>query len=248
MPARQPFVARRVERCSHIRTTGLIAPFVLDSPINRDAFAPGEARRPTVLLLHGAKGLKAQAPAYDRYARDLAAAGLDTWLFSYYRVGEAAAIRRAGSAAGREVLYARFVDGWVSLIHEVAALALKQERSSAGVGLLGFSLGGMVGVAAANRSIFSALGILYGAAPDFYRPRLSALPPIIDLHGSADKAVPLALGEQLVATAKQIGGKAELVVYQGQVHGFDLDLTNPYSQPARMRAVPFLKDVLTQVL
>jgi carboxymethylenebutenolidase len=200
----------------------------------------GPGKRPVVLLLHGSKGVDAQAVAYDRYARDLAGAGLDAWLFSYYRPSEACAIGQAADGAERERLYARFVEGWVDLVHGVAAEARRQIRSSGKVGILGFSLGGMVGVAAANGAAFSALAVFYACAPKFYRSALIALPPLLDIHGEADHSVPLAAGSELIAAARRLGGTANLAIYKGQTHGFDLDLANPMSEPARRSAVAFL--------
>jgi carboxymethylenebutenolidase len=49
--------------------------------------AAGTSRRPAVLLLHGSRGFEIRMAAYDRYARDLAAAGIDAWLVSYYQRG-----------------------------------------------------------------------------------------------------------------------------------------------------------------
>lgn len=202
--------------------------------------AAGSRKRPVVLLLHGAKGVDAQAVAYDRYARDLAGAGLDAWLFSYYSPSEDLAIQRAAGGFEREALYSQFVDGWVDLVHGVAAKALQQGPGRAKVGILGFSLGGMVGVAAANGADVSALAVFYASAPTFYRPRLTSLPPLLDIHGDLDRSVPLAAGSKLVEAAKHLGGVADMAVYEGQGHGFDLDLTNPASEPARRRAIAFL--------
>jgi len=53
-----------------------------DGPVTVKMFtAPGEARRPTVLILHGRAGI-APFAGYARYANDLADAGIDAWLFS----------------------------------------------------------------------------------------------------------------------------------------------------------------------
>jgi len=202
--------------------------------------AGGAGRRSAVLLLHGAKGLESRAPAYDLYARSLATAGLDAWLFSYYRPNQAIAIDQASDASEREDLYAQFIGGWIADIRLLTSHAKQQERSSGKVGLLGFSLGGMVAVAAANRSDIAALALFYAAAPRFYRPALVSLPPLLELHGDADRSVPLIQGAALVATAKRLGGVADLVVYAGQEHGFDLDPSNRDGERARRQATRFL--------
>lgn len=202
--------------------------------------AAGQGKRPAVLLLHGSRGLDAWRRVYERQAADLATAGIDAYLFSYYAPDELKAIAAAGSSAGRETCYARFVDGWVALIRAVADHALKQQQSSGKVGLLGISLGGIVGIAAASHPLFSALVVFYGGLPDFYRQPIASLPPLLALHGDADRNVPLAQGVALVAKARALGGAAELTVYKGERHGFNLDPANRDAATANLAARKFL--------
>lgn len=200
----------------------------------------GAAKRPTVLLLHGSKGLEAHRRAYEGYARDLAGLGIDTMLVSYLRPDDLAAIDRAQSVAQRRALYARSVDGWVSLVRGLAARAREGPGSSGHVGLLGFSLGGMVAVAAAGDPVFSVLTVFYAALPGFYHHSMDRLPPLLDLHGAADRSIPVSQGSRLVAEARRLGGVGELAVYANQGHGFDLDPANPDAAPARQRATSFI--------
>jgi len=46
------------------------------------------------------------------------------------------------------------------------------------------------------------------------------LPPMIILHGKADRAVPYAEVEKFCAEARQLGNHGELVGYEGATHGF----------------------------
>jgi carboxymethylenebutenolidase len=184
--------------------------------------------------------LAAQVAAYERYASDIAAAGMDAWLFSYYSPSEATEILQAPSNLEREKLYAQFVDGWVDRIHRLGTHASREERCSGKIGLLGFSLGGMVGVAAANRASFAALAVFYASLPAFYRPQITSLPPLLDVHGDADRAVPLSSGSKLIADARSLGGSADLQIFGRQGHAFDLNLSNPASEPARRVAIAFL--------
>jgi carboxymethylenebutenolidase len=199
--------------------------------------AAGQGKRPAVLLLHGSRGLDAWRRVYERQAADLATAGIDAYLFSYYAPDELKAIAAAGSSAGRETCYARFVDGWVALIRAVANHALKQQQSSGKVGLLGISLGG---IAAASHPLFSALVVFYGGLPDFFRQPIASLPPLLAIHGDADRNVPLAQGVALVAKARALGGAAELTVYKGKRHGFNLDPANRDAAAANLAAQKFL--------
>ncbi|WP_131196930.1 dienelactone hydrolase family protein [Lichenihabitans psoromatis] len=201
--------------------------------------AASRGKRPTVLLLHGSKGLDANYQAYDRYACDLAGANIDTLLFTYFQPGELKAINEARNASSREVEYARSVDQWVSLVRSVASMAREHENSSGSVGLLGFSLGGFVGVAAASDPMFSVLTVFYAGLPTFYTRRIDHLPPLLDIHGDADRSVSLSQGSKLVETAKRLGGVADLAVFRNEGHGFDLDLSNRDAFNARQRAIAF---------
>ena len=46
--------------------------------------APGDAKRPAALLLHGAGGFDRRIADYNRYASQLASQGIDAYLVYYY--------------------------------------------------------------------------------------------------------------------------------------------------------------------
>ena len=199
----------------------------------------GGGPRPTALILHGSKGLDAHLEAYERYARDLAAAGVDALLFSYYRPEDMAAINGAPNASVRERYYARSADRWVSVVRAVAKSTRGSGVASANVGLLGFSLGGFVAVAAASEPLFSVVTTFYAGLPEFYDHPIKSLPPLLDIHGDADRSVPLSQGLKLVAAAKHLGGVADVAVFRNEGHGFDLDPANRNASRARQRDIAF---------
>jgi acetyl esterase/lipase len=90
-------------------------------------------------------------------------------------------------------------------------------------------------VAAAADPRISALVVFYGGIPDMVRDRLVRLPPLLALHGEADRIVPIAEGRELVERARALGGEAELIAYPGEGHGFDLALHSPIAEDARSR-------------
>ncbi len=49
-----------------------------------------------------------------------------------------------------------------------------------------------------------------------------ATPPTVIVHGDADPMVPLSRSEHLVSVLKEQGVEAELIVLEGEGHGFDL--------------------------
>jgi carboxymethylenebutenolidase len=108
--------------------------------------------------------------------------------------------------------------------------------------LLGFSLGGYVAATAAARDArVSALAVLYGGMPDKIAAQVKHLPPMIELHGEADRNVPLARGEELVRLGKSVGAAAEIVRYKGKAHGFDFADNDPMTADAISRVAGFFR-------
>jgi carboxymethylenebutenolidase len=80
--------------------------------------------------------------------------------------------------------------------------------------------------------------------PDAAVSEVKHLPPLIELHGEADRNVPFAKGEELVKLGKAIGAEAELVAYPGKPHGFDFSDTDPMTADAVGRVVRFFESRL----
>jgi carboxymethylenebutenolidase len=213
----------------------------VDGPVSIKVFsAPGQALRPTVLVLHGREGI-VPFDAYARYAAALAAAGIDAWLFSYYGGSDDEVMHSSGHTRRAELFRSRF-RAWTKVVSDIADFALAQRTSSGQIGLLGFSNGGFLGVgtAATNRRI-GALVVLYGGIPGPVRDEILGLPPLLALHGDNDKVIPIAEGQALVDRAVSLGGWAELIPYPGADHGFDFIAGSPAADDARSRVVDFLR-------
>jgi carboxymethylenebutenolidase len=205
--------------------------------------APGEAPRPTVLILHGLGGIN-PAPGYIHFADALAAAGIDAWLFSYYSPNDQSVMFAPGHDA-HLALYTARMPIWAKKIDEIAGFALTQRQSSGKIGLLGLSNGGFLAVgAAAHDPHIAAIVVFYGGIPGPLSNEIKRLPPLLALHGDADTIIPIAEGRALVDRAKALGGPAELVVYPGVGHGFDFDESYDMARDARGRAIKFLGDQL----
>jgi carboxymethylenebutenolidase len=103
--------------------------------------------------------------------------------------------------------------------------------------LLGLSNGGFlaVGTAAIDQRI-GALVVFYGGIARPIKDEITRLPPLLEVHGDADRIIPITQGRALVDRAKALGGEAEQIVYPGAGHGFGLT-----SDDARARAVDFLR-------
>ena len=67
---------------------------------------------------------------------------------------------------------------------------------------------------------------------------------LIELHGTVDRNVPPAKGEELVKLGKAAGTEAEYIVYPGRHHGFDFSDTDPMTADALDRIVKFFESRL----
>jgi carboxymethylenebutenolidase len=197
--------------------------------------APGEAPRPSVLLLHGANGFDAQIANYDRYCSELANNGMDAYLVYYYSFTDQ---RSMGS--GTDVFLDRF-GAWTRLVDDLASDVLAEKQSNGKVGLIGFSNGGFLAAGAgALDSRINAAVIYYGAAPFPIIDRVTRFPPLLLLHGDADTIIPVDRGKALASLARQLGGSADLVIYPGESHGFGSRLNTKAGADALTRTVTFL--------
>lgn len=208
--------------------------------------AEGMAPRPSVLLLHGSRGMELNPEAYERHAAALAAAGMDAWLLRYFSAEDTAALdARAHSAEARDAYRTRRFAGWAEEVLAVVTDVLERLDCSGAVGLLGFSLGGFVAAATAARDPrVKALVVMYGGMPEAMRATAGPLPPLLVLHGEADRVVSLAEGAALVELARRAGGPAELVAYPGRGHGFDFAAADPATADAVAREVRFFVEHL----
>ena len=62
----------------------------------------------------------------------------------------------------------------------------------------------------------------------------AAFPPVMLLHGDADKVVPVSASRRFEERVRAVGGKADLHVYAGLPHGF---ANHPEIQPAMMATI-----------
>jgi carboxymethylenebutenolidase len=196
--------------------------------------------RPSVLILHGTNGFDLRPSAYERYARALAAKGIDAYWVRYLSAADVTSFRT--SRERREAYETKRFDDWARKVSSVVTTILARPDSSHRIGLLGFSLGGYVAAdTAARDERITALAVMYGGMPDAMVPEVKHLPPLIELHGEADRNVPPAKGEELVKLGKAIGVEAEFVGYPGKTHGFDFSDNDPMTADALGRVVRFFE-------
>ena len=207
--------------------------------------AAGSEKRPAVIALHGARGIELRARAYERYADALTARGIDTYFLRYMTAADMVALTSTSQEI-REAYETKRFDGWADTVAATVTEVLDRSDSSGRIGLLGFSLGSYIAAEAAARDRrVAALAVLYGGMPQAMTTKLNHLPPLIVLHGDADKNVPIEEGRQLVALGKLAGAETEFVPYPGRAHGCDFSETDPMTKDAIDRVTRFFQAKLT---
>jgi carboxymethylenebutenolidase len=203
--------------------------------------AAGSQKRPAVVALHGARGIEIKPRAYERYADALTARGIDTYFVRYMTAADMAALASTSHEI-REAHETKRFDGWADTVAATVTDVLDRSDSSGRIGLLGFSLGSYIAAEAAARDTrVAALAVLYGGMPNAMTSKIKHLPPLIALHGEADKNVPVEEGRHLVALGKSVGAEAEFVSYPGKPHGFDFSDTDPMARDAIDRVTRFFQ-------
>src|SRR6185436_5842182 len=93
--------------------------------------APGDAKRPAALLLHGAGGFDRRIADYNRYGSALANQGIDAYLVYYYSDADE---KRMSSFDGGDVFTERY-PAWAKLVDDLADHLITQAQSNGKVGL-----------------------------------------------------------------------------------------------------------------
>jgi carboxymethylenebutenolidase len=207
-------------------------------------YAAGTAgKRPAVIMLHGSRGIELRPRAYQRYADALSTGGIDAYLLRYMGESDTAALDPGTSSQATRVAYeARRFDGWSDAVSATVTTILGRSDSSGHVGLLGFSLGGFIAANTAARDArIAALAVLYAGMPEATAGKVKHMPPMIELHGEADRNVSIENGKKLIELARSVGADAEFVPYPGKPHGFDFSDTDPMTSDAIDRVTRFFK-------
>jgi len=200
--------------------------------------APGDAKRPAALLLHGAGGFDRRIAEYTRYASALASQGIDAYLVYYYSDADERGMSQSGD------IFTERYPAWAKLVDDLAGHLLTQKDSNGKVGLVGFSNGGILATGASTLDPkINAAVIYYGTEPWPLKERAKRFPPLLVLHGDADQVIPVIAGHQLAALAQDVGAKADLVIYPGEGHGFGPN-PNGNGADALKRTIAFLKKEL----
>jgi carboxymethylenebutenolidase len=182
--------------------------------------ASGTNRRSSVVILHGRQGVEKLHDHYQRFAVALAEAGFDAYLVNYY-IGDDSQRANNPDAEQRQANFSNRIHAWSKVVSTVMDSILLNDLASGRIALLGFSQGGYLATATAGLdSRVSALGVFYGGIPAAVKDEITRLPPLLELHGDADRTVSLENGRALVDLARTLGQQGELIIYPGAGHGF----------------------------
>lgn len=198
--------------------------------IRVETYAPSEpGRHPAVILLHGADNFEPHAAAYRNSAEELAAHGYVALIVHYFDA--------TGTRWADENAIANDFLTWMDAAAEAVTFAsAKEDVEAARIGFAGFSLGASLALSLASQdSRIAAVADFYGTLPDLAAALLKRMPPVLILHGSADRLVPSSEAFKLQRVLEAKGVPYEMKIYPNQGHGF----TGPASVDAANRALAF---------
>jgi carboxymethylenebutenolidase len=197
----------------------------------------GGTPRPGVVVLPGSSGWHSQ---YVEIAGTLAAAGFVAMALDYL------------AESGREPSPEAEMHHWQTWEDTVRnAIGHLQQtwcRHHPPIGLVGYSLGAYLAVSVASalpevKAVVEFFGG-GGRGPKSLEDQVSALPPLLILHGEADSVVPLASGCQLRDAALAQGRHVEMHTYPGAEHAFNASWNPHYSESeaadSTLRTIEFL--------
>ncbi len=182
--------------------------------IRAELYAPaGPKSLRAVIVLHGAGGMLFDGSRMRRVARALADAGDTVYLLHYFN--------RTGTIAARDPeMQARF-DDWLQTVRDgIAWVHDREGKGARPIGVYGYSLGAFLAIAASsNNPLVGAVTEQAGGMWNSQEKRVGKMPPVLMVHGVADKRVPFekyAKPLQRVLGAR--GGEVETDFVSGEGH------------------------------
>jgi carboxymethylenebutenolidase len=207
-------------------------------PVRVERFAPqAEGKKPTVLLLHGSRGLpERDHRVYCHVARAFARAGYVALLVHYF---DSTGTERIEPAKIDMKLFAAWKDAVQGALRHAATLP---GVDPARIALVGFSLGACLSLAAAREAgtRVAAAVELFGYLPEEFRNNARRMPPTLIVHGSADTVVPVDQALRLEKVLREHRRTCEVKIYEGQEHVFGGRVLSAEVLDAQKRVLDFL--------
>lgn len=230
-----------------LSTLALLSPFASGAPaieerresfvsegrnIGVRTFAPaGAGRRPGVIVLHSSAGTLFGDGEMVRFSRAIAAQGQVALLVRYFD--------RTGTTFAGDGAITKWWPTWERTVRDAVDFATQHPRvDPSRLGMFGYSLGAYLAVAEASRDPrIDAVAELAGGIFRGNSARMQRMPPLLILHGRADRRVAFQYAAALEARARALGAVPEVHVYDGEGHV----LSPTAQQDAMRRALRFLE-------
>lgn len=176
-------------------------------------YSEGGASSPTVIILPGSGGIEDKGGFFRNMASSLSQAGITAVIVRY--------MDRSGLRAADGAQMGAHFGQWLQTVHDAVKFVQKQPRvDSKRVSILGHSLGAQLALhaVASDSSIVSVVDM----AGCFVLPtaKIAHMPPVLILHGNADRVVSLSRERQMVAVLKRIGAQYEEHILKNTDHSF----------------------------
>jgi carboxymethylenebutenolidase len=197
----------------------------------REFLPMAAGRYPAVLALHGSGGLGEGFA--DQPSRMMAAQGYAVFLIHYFE--------RTGTLRADYSTTQRHFPDWMKTIGDAITYVGSHASVDANrIGLLGFSLGAFLSLAVASlEPRVKAVVEFFGGLPEELHG-FQRMPPVLILHGEADRVVPVSEATKLQQLLERAGTPYEMKLYPGAGHVFN----GMQFMDAGMRAVKFLNKYL----
>ena len=173
-----------------------------------------ERPRRSVILLHGANGVRYANPVISGVIQYLGLQDFAVHLVHYFD-------RTNTSYEDDPTIHEHFAT-WLETV-EAAVDYLQKDGNGAPLALFGHSLGGFLSAATLIRNpAVQAAVILSGGLDEASALTVKRTAPTLILHGAADTRVPVAEARRLEAALTAAGASPEMHVYPGEGHVLEL--------------------------
>lgn len=185
-------------------------------PITMHVFEPAQkGGYPAVIVLHGSAQF-AQFDEGSTYGQLLADQGFVLYVPRYFEA------TRTIHADPETILHN--YPTWLQVIDDtITYVAGQQGARGPKIALLGFSLGAYLalGAAAKDERVSAVVDFYGGFAAEHVGP-VKRMPPVLILHGDADRTVPVDEAHKLADILQKVGAPFEIKIYPGAGHSLEM--------------------------
>jgi dienelactone hydrolase len=164
-----------------------------------------------VMVVHGSGG---GGTYFEYYGRELTRVGYHVFIVHYFG-------RTGHTYAPPQIIEQHFLE-WMNTLGDAVTYALRQPGVDQGrIALLGISLGAYLSLALAAQDLrITAVVDIFGGIPRQLIRAIKRMPPVLILHGEADRIVPVSEAHEVESLLKQLGTTYQKEIFPGEGHGF----------------------------